>query len=68
MEQTYYIFSLKLNAWLGRSVYTSDIESAREFPRDEALRRCREALLNDSGKLSPVLIMVATSDIHSVTA
>jgi hypothetical protein len=68
MEQTYYIFSLKLNAWLGRSVYTSDYESAREFPRDEALRRCREAVLNDGGKLSPVLIMVSTADINSVTA
>lgn len=38
MEDTYYIASLKLGAWMSRSgTYTTDIKDAREFDRMEAL-------------------------------
>jgi len=35
---TYYIYSIKMNAWWGTvGAYTSDLKSAKEFTRAEAL-------------------------------
>lgn len=61
----YIIFSLRSNAWMGRSVpYTSDRAKARVFSRDEAIEICRQHTLD--GKL--ISFPVNVEDLEAVTA
>ena len=61
MEQTYYIYNIKLG-WLGRGHYVSDVANAVEFSREGALSTCRRHM--EGGKI--VSIPIATSDITAL--
>jgi hypothetical protein len=50
MEQVYYLASLKLSAWLGKTnTYTTEFKDARRFTRGEAIAMARR-----NGTLIPV--------------
>ncbi len=59
MGQTYYIYNTRMNAWLGRGVYVSDVNDAIEFSHEGALSTCARHM--EDKKI--ISFPVATSDI-----
>ena len=64
----YYLFSLKLNAWVGKPTYTSDLQLAKEFDEVEAFRRARDAKIGGDLHGGMLLVPVRVEDVERVLA
>ena len=64
MEQSYYLYSIKMNGWAtSTGTYSSDLKDAQLLSRREALSKARKHF--DQGRLT--LIPVCEDDILEAT-
>lgn len=68
MEEQFYLYSLNMGGWVGRSTYTSDLDQAKTFGKEDAFKRVRNARLLEGNHKGLTLIAIPTSLIEEFLA
>lgn len=68
MEEQFYLYSLTMGAWVGRPTYTSDLDQAKTFSREEAFKRAQQSRLIDGPHKGLILLPIPTSLIEELLA